>query len=457
MMNDRSMMTTAPHHLESEQSVIGALLRSNDALDHIPYLKPEHFYSGEHAAMYAELVRQIVAGKRADVITLWEAMQSKYGNIGPYLNQIAQVMPSAANIARYADVVVDRAIKRGIQALGGDMQRWAATPEEADQIAARAAAQLDELAAKHEQSEPTHLRDLLTEHATLVTKRIEKNPDVMPIPTGFADLDRALGGGLERATVTIIAGRPAMGKTALALAIGRAVGESYGAAGLLSMEMTKQQLMDRNVAALGKLPLGWVKEPTEDAQNWDRLTYAYQRAQDINLFIDDQTALSMVQIRAKARQIKRKAGRLDLLLVDQLSFVTGSERENRAQALGEYTRGFVALAKELDCAVIVLCQLNRKCEERQNKRPMCADLADSGSIEQDASTIVFIYRDEIYAPDSLDRGIAELIIGKARQGSTGTVRLTYIADQTRFESYSSPPREVQPPSKPMGRYKAIAN
>jgi replicative DNA helicase len=451
---DHSMLTAPPQHLEAEQSVIGGLLRDNDALDRIPDLKAEHFYSNEHGAMFRELVRQIAAGQRADVITVGEALSGKFARVLPYLNEMAQTTPSAANIVRYAGLVVDRAVKRGVQRIGGEMQEWVASTEAAELIVARAANRLDALVMRDTSSEPSHMADLLVEHAEMMTKRVEKEESVLPIATGLVDLDRQLGGGLERGTLTIVAARPAMGKTALALAIGRAVGSDDGVAELLSMEMPKRQVMDRNIAAIGKIPLSWIKEPTDDTPEaracWDRLSYAYQKAQEINLFIDDQTALNMVQIRAKARQVKRKAGRLDVLIVDQLSFITGSELENRSYALGEYTRGFVALAKELDCAVVLLCQLNRKCEDRPNKRPMCSDLADSGSIEQDAATIIFIYRDEIYNPDTPDKGVAELIVGKARQGATGTVPATYIGEQTRFENYGAKwtPQDQREGAKP---------
>lgn len=223
-----------------------------------------------------------------------------------------------------------------------------------------------------------------------------------------------------------------MGKTAAGLAISRNTAIN-GTSLILSMEMAKNQLNDRNIAALGRIPISWLKRPKEDAADyWARMTSAFSKAQELSMFIDDQAGANLIEIRAKARAVKRKAG-LDVLVIDQLSFITGSDKE-QWQAIGDYTRGLVAIAKELDIAVVLLCQLNRDCEKRQNKRPIMADLALSGSIEQDSAVIIFLYRDEVYNPDSQDKGMCEWIIGKARQGQIGTVGLAYIGAETRFEN-----------------------
>jgi replicative DNA helicase len=224
-----------------------------------------------------------------------------------------------------------------------------------------------------------------------------------------------------------------MGKTALGLALARNVAE-WGSAGFLSMEMPKAQINDRNIAAMGQIPISWLRKPDEaDENNWTRLTAAFEKAQRLKLWIDDETGLNVTAIRSKARFIKRRSG-LDLLVIDQLSFISGSKAENKAYEIGDYTRGLLAVAKELDCAVLLLAQLNRECEKRNNKRPMLSDLSSSGSIEQDASTVMMLYRDEVYNPDTSDKGICEAIIVKQRQGETGVAPLTYIGNQTRFEN-----------------------
>jgi replicative DNA helicase len=259
---------------------------------------------------------------------------------------------------------------------------------------------------------------------------------IRPVATGYADLDRQLQGGIERGTVTVVAGRPSMGKTAFGLGIARNTAEQ-GVSLFLSMEMTKTAVNDRNISALGKIPLPFLKQPKavhEDGIDyWPQVSLAFKKAQDLRLYIDDQTGLSITKIRAKARNVKRKAGRLDCLVIDQLSFITGGESDKSFERVSEYTRALMALAKELDVAIVLLCQLNRNLEQRPNKRPMMSDLALSGAIEQDAECIIFLYRDEIYNPDSMDKGIAEIIVAKQRQGQPGTVGLAYIGEQTRFE------------------------
>lgn len=432
---DRSMVIAQPHHAESEQSVLGALLRDNDAIDRIQDLRADHFYDPDNALIFREITRQISAGLRADVITVMEGIGPKMREGGAYLNSLAQGMPSSANIARYSGVVIDRAMKRALLKAGGDLQAMALEHDPADLIADRIAQQIETIVARATASDPIEIVDLLTEHAEMMELRVANDESVRPVSTGFIDLDQQLDGGLERGTLTIVAGRPAMGKTAFGLGVARNVAEDHVSA-FLSMEMPRRQVMDRNISGLGKLPLSWMKKPDNDGAMWDRLTHAYTRAQNMKLFIDDATSLNLLQIRAKARFVKRKYGRLDALVIDQLSFITGSDNDNYAYAIGEYTRGLVALAKDLDCAVVLLAQLNRKCEDRPNKRPLVADLAASGNIEQDAATIIFLYRDEVYNPDSPDKGICEVIIGKARQGKTGMVGLTYIGDQTRFENAS---------------------
>lgn len=425
-----------PQNMQAEQSIIGALLRDNDAVDRIADLQSEHFYSPDHALMFKEIVRQISAGRRADVITVMQALEGKVRDAGRYLNDIAQTTPSAANIRRYVDIVIDRAMKRALLAIGGDLQQWAASPEDAGEIADRAAARIESASRREVGSDPVLMGDLLTEHVELMQARVDGS--IKPVSTGFPDLDKKLGGGMARGTLLVVAGRPAMGKTAFGLSVARNVSEN-GVSAFWSMEMPRKQVMDRNISAIGRLPLEWVMAPGEEnSGQWERLTHAYQRARDMRMFIDEQTSMNMLQIRAKARMVKRKAGQLDLLVIDQLSFITGAESENYAYALGEYTRGLVGLAKELDIPVMLLCQLSRKCDDRPNKRPVLSDLASSGNIEQDAATAVFLYRDEVYNPDSPDKGIAEIIIGKARQGETGMVGLAYIGEQTRFESLARP-------------------
>lgn len=423
----------ASEAVHAEQSVIGALLRDNEALYRIADLTAEHFYRHEHKTIFAEICKQIGQGKQCDVISVYEVLQTKISDCLVYLNQILQSVGSSANIGRYAEIVIDRSIKRSVAAIGSEMQDMQNAPEPAEVLVDRAASRLEALAQKKSKQEPQRMADMLGNYVDVIQSRMDGK--IKPIQTGFADLDRRLDGGLERGTLTVVAARPGMGKTAMGLCLARNV-STWGTSLFLSMEMSRDQVNDRNIAALGHVPIAWLRRPLDDTPEnklrWDNMTAAFAKAQDLNLYIDDQTALNMVDIRSKARSVKRKQG-LDLIVVDQLSFITGGESDKSWEAVGEHTRGLLRLAKELDVAIVLLCQLNRKCEERNNKRPMLSDLAVSGSIEQDAANVLFLYRDEVYNPDSRDKGVCEVITAKQRQGEPGIVGLTYIGNQTRFE------------------------
>jgi replicative DNA helicase len=436
--------------LHAEQSLLGALILENDALDRVADIRPEHFYSAEHRAIFAEIAKQASVGKTVDPLTLYEQLQGKIVDCLPYLNSLASSVGSSASAVRYADIVMDKALKRSIVALGGEMQEMRGSKEPAEMLIDRVATKVEELARKKTKQDPILLYDMLGNYVDVIQDRLDGK--IKPIATGFKDLDERLCGGLERGTLTIVAARPSMGKTAFALALGRNVAQE-GSALFLSMEMARDQVNDRNIAALGRLPVSWLRNPKErDKEQWNSLSGAFARAKELNLYIDDQTGLNMLEIRNKARMVKRRAG-LDILIIDQLSFITGGSIEKQGwEIVGEYTRGLLALGKELNIAVVLLCQLNRKLEERQDKRPIMSDLALSGSIEQDAANILFLYRDEIYRPDSPDKGICEVITKKQRQGEPGTVGLQYIGAETRFEDMGRlwSPAENAPPRRSKG-------
>lgn len=420
--------------IRAEQAVLGALLADNDALDRVADLDASHFYRHDHRMIFEEIKNQIVAGQRADAITVHERIKDRVEDSLKYLAQLRQSAVSSANIIRHAAIVTDKASKRSLLALADEIREMAASHQSAALCVDLAASKLEALAQNKTSSDPLRLDSMLADYADVLTKRM--NGTIKPVSTGHIHLDEQLDGGLERGTLTIIAGRPSMGKTAAGLGIARNASRD-GSALFLSMEMSRDQVSDRNVAAIGSVPIKWLRKPTEeerDNSNWDAMTAAFHKARDMNLFIDDQTALNMLEIRAKARAIKRKAG-LDVIVIDQLSFITGGTSDKAYEVVGEYTRALVALSKELDCAVVLLCQLNRKCEERPNKRPMLSDLAVSGSIEQDAANIIFLYRDVVYHPELTGevREICEWIIAKQRQGEPGTVALRYIGHLTRFD------------------------
>jgi replicative DNA helicase len=416
-------------NIEAEQAILGAILRDNDAMDRIPDLDVAHFYRGDHRTIFAEMAKQIGAGKRVDAITLAERLDA---DLFPYLGQLHASAPSGAKIAYHAGIVIEKATKRALSALSIDLAADADSGKDSAECIADAAAKLDDLAQRKVSRDPRRLDETLTEYLTLLQDRMEGK--IRPIPTGYKHLDDMLDGGLERGTLTVIAGRPGTGKTAAGLGICRNAARDYSSL-FLSMEMSTNQVNDRNIAALAQVDMRWLRTPGEtndDTARWEAITAATINSKRLNLFIDDQTGLNVGEIRAKARKIKRQHG-LDIICIDQLSFITGAKSDKLHEAMGEYTRGLIALGKELDAVVILLAQLNRECEKRSDKRPIMSDLGVSGYIEQDAANIIFLYRDELWDPETEDKGICEWISAKQRQGQPGVVGLKYIGSQTRFE------------------------
>lgn len=424
--------------IRAEQAVIGSLLLKNDAIDRCVDLEAKHFYRQDHRLIFAELVRQIGMGKEVDAITVFEKLKDQVEDCLRYLAQMRQSAVSASNIRHHADIIIDKSIKRAMVALSIEMQELAAGHQTASVCVDLMASSIEALAQRKTANEPVLMQDMMSDYMDMLTSRMEGG--FKPVSTGHTHLDEMLDGGLERGTLTVVAARPGMGKTAFGLGIARNVSFD-GSALFLSMEMAARQVADRNVAALGKIPMGWLRKPTDntfpgstDLEYWNNLTYAIQKTQEMKLFIDDQAGMNMMEIRAKARKIKRTAG-LDLLVIDQLSFITGGIGEKAWEMIGQYTRACIAIAKELDCAVILLCQLNRECEKRADQRPVMSDLAMSGSIEQDAANIIFLYRDDIAR--KVDRSqwtnLCEVQSVKQRQGEPGTIGMNYIGNQTRFE------------------------
>lgn len=419
--------------IRAEQAVLGALLVENDAIDRCADLQAEHFYRQDHRLIFAELQRQVAAGKRADPMTLFAALGSKVEDGLKYMATLRMSAASAANIKHHAEIVLDKAAKRALAAIACEMQELAASHEDSSACVDLVASKLEALAQRRTQHEPKLIGDTMVDYLTMIQNRMAGLHK--PIPTGYTHFDELMGGGLERGTLTVVAGRPGTGKTAFGLGIARNVAINDGFSAIFSMEMAAAQLNDRNMAAIGKIPLAWLRSPSEndhDSPYWTQLSYATQKAQKMQMWIDEQAGMNMLELRAKARKIKRKTG-LDLLVIDQLSFITGGESEQDWQNIGKYTRGMIEVAKSLDIAVVLLAQLNRKCEERADKRPIMSDLAQSGSIEQDAANIVFLYRDVIWNKETKEPEVAEIISAKQRQGTPGTIGMKYNGTLTMFE------------------------
>ncbi|NLD69140.1 MAG: replicative DNA helicase [Limnobacter sp.] len=437
-----------PHSIEAEQAVLGGLLLDNNAFDRVADVLHENdFYRHDHRLIWRQISKAIERGHPADVVTVLEALQTagkaeEAGGLA-YLNALAQETPSAANIRRYAEIVRDRSVLRRLISTSDEISTAALNPQGKDtrQLLDEAESKIFQISEESARGQAGFqaLPDLLGR----VVERIDElynqnNPnDVTGVPSGFADLDR-MTSGLQPGDLIIVAGRPSMGKTSLALNIGEHVAIDQGLpVAVFSMEMGATQLAMRMVCSVGRLDQQRLRTGRLLDDDWPRLTNAMQKMQDTQLYIDETPALSALELRARARRLSRQCGQLGLVIIDYLQLMSGSSSgENRATEISEISRGLKGLAKELNCPVIALSQLNRSLEQRPNKRPVMSDLRESGAIEQDADVILFIYRDEVYNPDSPDKGTAELIIGKQRNGPIGTVRLTFVGQYTKFENFA---------------------
>ena len=438
-----------PHSLEAESSVLGGLLLDNSAWDRVGDLVKEgDFYRHEHQLVFAAIAQLVNASKPADVITVFEQLQSlgKAQDVGglAYLNSLAQYVPSAANIRRYAEIVRERGILRKLLTASDEIATNAFNPQ-----GKTVAKILDEAEQKifNIGEEGSRMKQGFQGMDTLVVDLMDRvqemadNPnDITGVPTGFYDLDR-MTAGFQAGDMIVLAARPSMGKTALAINIAEHVALNEGLpVAVFSMEMGAAQLAVRIVGSIGRINQGHLRTGKLTDDEWPRLTEAIEKLRNISLHIDETPGLTPSELRANARRLARQCGKLGLIVVDYLQLMSGSSGsngENRATELGEISRGLKMLAKELQCPVIALSQLNRSVEQRTDKRPMMSDLRESGAIEQDADIIMFIYRDEYYNKDSKEPGVAEVIIGKQRNGPTGTVKLAFMNQLTRFESLAS--------------------
>lgn len=423
------------HSQEAEQSVIGALLLDDRAFDLVSEkLKPEHFFNHDHKLIYTEISRQLLAGKRVDMITIYDGLKGEVDLVT--LNQLAQYVPSAANIKRYAQIVIDRSKSRDlldVSAIITELATEHQTPIN-DRIE-QAQAQLSKLVDETPRDEWVGAYEGMVAHTQTIEDRT--NGLVKAMSTGLNDIDDFLDGGLRGGGLYILAARPSMGKTAMAMTMGLNMARDYSV-GFLSMEMPHTELRDRQTAMLGRVGLSYVARPTRGAGlPWDRVIEGVEKARQLNFYASDQSGLNINQVRSKARNLKRIHG-LNVLIVDYLGLMSGLDaKQQRAYQLEEITRGLKTLAKELDIAVVCLAQVNRKVEERADQAPHLSDLRDSGAIEQDADVVMFISR-PIQANPNLGaewNNYARMSIAKNRQGRCGVVDLWYEGEQVRFDEW----------------------
>lgn len=439
-----------PHSIEAEQSLLGGLLIDNEALDKVAdVVSVSDFYRQDHQIIYQHIHQLIERSQPADIVTVGESLESnaELNTVGglEYLGLLAENTPTAANIRGYAQIVRERSIMRNLVQVGTEIVDSALSPQgrDAQQLLDESESKIFQIAeaGKNDRIGFTDIKELLPQVAERIDQLFQRdNPsDVTGVPTGYKDLDM-MTSGLQPGDLVIIAGRPSMGKTSLALNIAEYVAIDTGLpAAIFSMEMSSTQLVSRLIGSVGKLNQHKMRTGQLDDNDWEKLSYALGQLNEAPIFIDEGSALNPYEVRARARRLHKQCGKLGLVVIDYLQLMeTAGSSENRATEISEISRSLKSLAKELNVPVVALSQLNRSVEQRPDKRPVMSDLRESGAIEQDADVIMFIYRDEVYNPESPDKGVAEIILAKQRNGPVGRVKLTFLGEFTKFENYANP-------------------
>jgi len=442
-----------PHSLEAEQAVLGGLLLSSRAWDAVADILTEaDFYREDHRLIFRAVAELSEGSKPCDAVTVTEWFDSR-GQVdlvdgGGYISQLASSTPSAANVRGYADIVREKSILRQLIDVGSEITAGAFSLEgrTSQELLEQAERLVFAIADQGQRSGSSYETVQLAMKGALerIQELHEFEGEITGTPSGFSDFDQ-LTAGLQNSDLIIVAGRPSMGKTTFAMNVAESAAiKNEVPVAVFSMEMSSQQLVMRMFSSLGSIDQTRLRTGNLDDLDWPKLTSAMNLLHKSKIFIDETPSLSPAELRARARRLKREHD-IGLIVVDylQLMAVPGTG-ENRATEIAEISRSLKAIAKELNLPVIALSQLNRALEQRPNKRPVMADLRESGSIEQDADLIVFIYRDEIYNDESPDKGLAEIIIGKHRNGPTGTVKLSFQGQWLRFNNFA-PDYRYDPP------------
>jgi replicative DNA helicase len=431
-----------PQAVEAERALLGGLLQQPEQLPEIgEVLRPEDFYRAEHAALYELLSEMHGRGQSIDLVTVPERIarddqQHRFGGVA-YVVELPDHVPSTANLRHYAEVIKDKAMLRELIKTARDLAgRAYAQPDDVSALVEAAARVFMGLGMGDARRSWQQISVVVDEELLRIEKLADKAGSTTGHTTGFLDLDAKLA-GLQPTDLLILAARPGMGKTALALNIAQNVALMEGVPiGLFSLEMSRGQLVTRMLCCHGMVDAGKVRTGTLDTDDWERFLDASEYLRKSKVFIDDTPGISIGDLRTRARRLKAEHSDLGLIVIDYIQLMKGDDpRASREQQISSISRGLKGLAKDLQCPVIGLSQLNRGVESRQDKRPLVSDLRESGAIEQDADVIMFIYRDDYYNPESLDKGLAEVIIAKQRNGPTGTVKLVFQGQFTRFDNY----------------------
>lgn len=432
-----------PHSIEAEQSVLGGLMLDNDAWDNVlERVSEQDFYRYEHRVIFRAMIELVEKNHPFDVVTLSEALKNlgELDNIGGeiYLFELSRNTPSASNIKAYSDIVRERSVLRQMISVAAEIADSAYHPEgtKTTELIDQAERKVFQIADQSVRGTgPQSVKNLAAKAMERIDTLFHSKEAITGLPTGYADFD-SLTSGLQDSDLVIVAGRPSMGKTTFAMNIAEhAAIKDTKPVLVFSMEMPGDSLAMRMMSSLGRIEQHRVRTGKLRDEDWSRIGSAVSLLSQARMFIDDTPGLSPGEMRSRARRLARDQGELGLIVIDylQLMRVQGSS-ENRTNEISEISRSLKALAKELNVPVIALSQLNRSLEQRADRRPMMSDLRESGAIEQDADLIVFIYRDEVYQPDTRDKGVAEIIVAKQRNGPIGKVRLAFQGQFTRFEN-----------------------
>jgi len=437
---DETIRRVPPQSLEAEESVLGGILLNGQAIDQVvEIMGVEDFYREVHKKIFIAMMSLTERGEPIDLITLTDALKNRdeLQVVGgaTYLAELSEKVPSAANISFYARIVKEKAVLRSLINVSGEIvSRCYNGEEHVEQFLDEAERLIFDVSEKRVRPAFSKVGDMIMDTIKTIEQLYERKELVTGVPTGFPDLDQKTA-GLQPADLVIIAARPSMGKTAFVLNIAQYIAlQTDMAVGIFSLEMAKEQLVMRMLCAEARVDNAKVRAGYLGERDFPRLAMAAGRLAEAPIYIDDTPGQNILELRAKARRLKREAN-LGIIVIDYLQLMRGlTAQENRTQELAEISRSLKALAKELEVPVVALSQLNRQVELRSDKRPVMSDIRESGSIEQDADVIMFIYRDEVYHSESDETGTAEIIIGKQRNGPTGTVRLAFRSEYTRFDS-----------------------
>ncbi len=444
----------SPHSIEAEQSVLGGLLLYNEGWDNVvSKISEKDFYRYEHRLIFEALRGLAEKQHPMDVVTVTAALKQageleKAGG-EVYLYELSSNIPSIANLQAYADIVRERSVLRQLIGVAQEVADIAYHPggRQSSDLLDEAERKVFEIAEQNSrQGGPQAIANYVTKAVDKIDQLFHSDNPITGLSTGYSDFDH-LTAGLQRSDLIIVAGRPSMGKTSFAMNIAEhAAVEGNGPVLVFSMEMPGEALALRMLSSLGRIDQHRLRSGNLKDDDWPRISSAVSLLSQNKLFIDDTAGLTPSEVRSRARRLAREQGQLSLIVIDYLQLMhSGGRHDNRSAELSEISRSLKSLAKELNCPLMALSQLNRSLEQRADKRPVMSDLRESGAIEQDADVIAFIYRDEVYHPESRDKGIAEILIRKQRNGPIGSVKLAFLGQYTRFENLS---REAFTASKP---------